>query len=204
MSLFRVCVCVLWLRVCVRACYVLIISRQGSPAATSITLAVAAGSDGAYVGMSIYLTGGTGAGQTRVITSYTDSSKVAVVDTWTTNPDGTSTYVIFRTYAGSYVNYGTISGAGSLPLVTLQAASGVTGVAAPATADVYNNYYITIVAGPAVGETKQITAYSSGRVATVSAWTGTPTTSSVYIVYTGGGICTACAAGSFSYAGATV
>ncbi len=65
-------------------------------AATSITLATSASaSNGRYVNALVVLTGGTGAGQVGQITGYTGSSRVAAVaDTWTTNPDATTTYEI--------------------------------------------------------------------------------------------------------------
>jgi hypothetical protein len=43
----------------------------------------------------IVLDGGTGVGQSRIITKYVGSTKVATVDAaWFTNPDATSTYII--------------------------------------------------------------------------------------------------------------
>ena len=51
-----------------------------------------------YNSTVISLTGGTGAGQSRVITGYTGSTKVATVETaWTTPPDATSTFEISPT-----------------------------------------------------------------------------------------------------------
>lgn len=65
-------------------------------AATTITLASGdSATNSIYNGERILLTGGTGAGQSRVITGYVGSTKVATVArAWTTNPDGTSTYEI--------------------------------------------------------------------------------------------------------------
>lgn len=63
-------------------------------AASSITLAAGA-SDDMYNGMPIVTTGGTGSGQTRIITDYVTSTKVATVDAaWTVTPDATTTYSI--------------------------------------------------------------------------------------------------------------
>lgn len=64
--------------------------------ATTITLATAASSsNGRYVNAVVVLTGGTGAGQIGQITGYVGSTRVATVaDTWTTNPDSTTTYEI--------------------------------------------------------------------------------------------------------------
>jgi hypothetical protein len=66
-------------------------------AATTITLdASASSTTDFYAGMGIYLTGGTGAGQSNVITAYNGTTKVATVrDTWLTNPDNTTTFAIF-------------------------------------------------------------------------------------------------------------
>jgi len=64
--------------------------------ATHITLqSGASATNDYYKNAAIAITGGTGAGQTRQITGYVGSTKVATVDTaWATNPDGTSTYTI--------------------------------------------------------------------------------------------------------------
>lgn len=43
----------------------------------------------------------TGAGQARVITDYVSSTDTATVDTWTTTPTGTVTYVVFATSPAS-------------------------------------------------------------------------------------------------------
>lgn len=65
-------------------------------AANTITLAVGASAvDSAYRPLRIRLTGGTGNGQTRVITGYVGATKVATVTPpWTTPPDATSNYSI--------------------------------------------------------------------------------------------------------------
>ena len=67
-------------------------------AASAITLAGgASGSDDAYNGFLITITGGTGSGQANKITDYNGTSKVATVEnTWTTAPDGTSTYSLIK------------------------------------------------------------------------------------------------------------
>jgi len=63
----------------------------------TITLASSGSSstDDAYIGMPITIDGGTGDGQTRVISGYVGTSKVAsVYPDWDTAPDSTSTYTI--------------------------------------------------------------------------------------------------------------
>ncbi len=80
--------------------------------ATSITLATGAS---ATVGQYIVITGGTGSGQVRQITAFNSSTLVATVQTWDTNPDNTSTYLIVSSHdelsmanlydASTYVKY---------------------------------------------------------------------------------------------------
>jgi len=66
-----------------------------SGAATTITLAAGdTQADDYYNDMVIKITGGTGSGQEKTITDYVNSTKVATVSTWSTNPDNTSTYTI--------------------------------------------------------------------------------------------------------------
>lgn len=65
-------------------------------AAGSITLASGASSTAnIYKGVPITTTGGTGSGQTRIVTGYNGTTKVATVHPdWDTNPDNTTTYSI--------------------------------------------------------------------------------------------------------------
>jgi hypothetical protein len=58
--------------------------------------------DNAYAGMTIRITAGTGAGQSRVISTYNATSAVATVTTaWSTTPDSTSRYVIVENMLGT-------------------------------------------------------------------------------------------------------
>lgn len=76
-------------------------------AAGTITLTSTSAVDGFYQGMLVTLTGGTGSGQSRGITNYVGSTKIATVDSaWTVTPDNTSTYSI-----GANVIYRPISSA---------------------------------------------------------------------------------------------
>jgi len=65
-------------------------------AAGSITLdASASATTDFYKGSWIFLTGGTGVGQTRLCTAYNGTSKVATITpNWATNPDATSTFAV--------------------------------------------------------------------------------------------------------------
>ncbi len=62
--------------------------------ASTITLAAGASAvDNTYNGMTVRLTGGTGAGQERKVTAYNGATKVATVSVaWAPAPDATSTY----------------------------------------------------------------------------------------------------------------
>jgi len=67
-----------------------------APVSNLVVLASSASSsDDTYNGYSLFITGGTGIGQERLITGYTGSSKVAVISSaWSTTPNNTSTYEI--------------------------------------------------------------------------------------------------------------
>lgn len=72
--------------------------------ATHITLdAGASSTNNFYNNTLIYITGGTGVGQSRFISAYSGLTKVATVATWVVNPDNTSTFVIlpFDSVAGA-------------------------------------------------------------------------------------------------------
>lgn len=63
-------------------------------AASTITLASGAtATDDTYNGSAITITAGTGAGQTRIVSGYVGSTRVATVAAaWATTPDSTSVY----------------------------------------------------------------------------------------------------------------
>lgn len=64
-------------------------------ASTTITLDGSASStDDFYNNTIIVITGGTGAGQSRIISDYVGSTKVASVSAWVTNPSSDSVFVI--------------------------------------------------------------------------------------------------------------
>jgi hypothetical protein len=77
-----------------------IVHEGTAQSATGTTLVLASGAAFAndeLLGATIVITGGTGVGQSRVITDYVGSTDTATVDTWTTTPSGTITYKIFAT-----------------------------------------------------------------------------------------------------------
>jgi len=72
-----------------------LIGNVQAGASTTITLASSASAtDDIYNNYTITITSGTGAGQSKTITDYVGTTKVATVSAWTTNPDATSVYSI--------------------------------------------------------------------------------------------------------------
>jgi hypothetical protein len=70
--------------------------NAGTSTSTTITLDnFASSTDGKYTGQTVTITSGTGSGQSRVITAYNGTTKVATVSTaWTTTPTTASGYSI--------------------------------------------------------------------------------------------------------------
>jgi hypothetical protein len=70
------------------------IAQAGAPGNIQLALNASAVNE-YYTGSIVYITSGVGAGQARIITSYTGGTQVATVyPNWATNPNGTSVYEI--------------------------------------------------------------------------------------------------------------
>lgn len=70
--------------------------------------------DDYYNAMDIYISSGTGAGQTRRISAYAGSTRVATIDTaWSTNPDTSSTYAVMCPIPEDFHNVVVLRGAWS-------------------------------------------------------------------------------------------
>jgi len=70
-------------------------TAQGGTISTITLNAASSSTDNIYEGMFVEITGGTGAGQSRIIESYVGSTKVATVHpNWDTAPDATSIYSV--------------------------------------------------------------------------------------------------------------
>lgn len=82
-----------------------VIAFGTAQAATGTTLQLAAGETFAndeIIGATVFIRSATtGAGQSRVITDYVGATDTATVDTWTTTPTGTITYVVIATAPAS-------------------------------------------------------------------------------------------------------
>lgn len=81
-------------------------AQAGSTSTTIKLVSTANTTTDFYKGLYIETTGGTGSGQTRLITAYNGSTLVATVDqAWTTTPDATTTYTISVFNAASIGQY---------------------------------------------------------------------------------------------------
>lgn len=129
-----------------------------------------------YKGCSIKIVGGTGAGQSRTIIYYT-TGRVAYVDAiWAVSPANDSVVVINTGKLTLDVTATGIAAAGGASTITLD-------TNAVATADYYNGSCIQIISGTGAGQSRIISAYTVGRLATVSyAWGTQPDNTSVYAV----------------------
>lgn len=124
---------------------------QSATGTTAVIRSAASFADNTLVGHFLWITGGTGVGQSRLITANVNSTDTLTVDTWTTTPDNTSTYAIIPSPPGS---------ATSLTPVNVTAWNG-TAVSTPATAGI-----------PDVN-IKNINNISAASVTTVNANQGT-------------------------------
>jgi hypothetical protein len=111
--------------------YTAVTGTAQAGAATTITLAAGASAvDDFYNNLYIVTTGGTGSGQTRLITDYVGSTKVATVDTaWTVTPDATTTYSIQSVSSLMVNQYVNISPQGRVRIVEYVDANTVKGIA---------------------------------------------------------------------------
>jgi hypothetical protein len=71
-------------------------TAQSATGTTLVLRSAAAFADSELIGATVIITGGTtGVGQSRVITANVGSTDTVTVDTWTTTPTGTITYVVY-------------------------------------------------------------------------------------------------------------
>ena len=155
-------------------------SSDEGPDDEIILAGTASQTPGAYIGMGIEITDGTGKGQKRIITEYTGGSRTATVEPdWTTNPDNTSVYVLYWILSGandSLVHTGTAQDGGVNTITLATEASDDD--------DFYNAMTIEITGGTGNGQIRTISDYTGGtRVATVDEdWDTEPDATSDYQV----------------------
>ena len=157
----------------------LILSGATAQAGTANTITLAAtesATNDIHTQNIISIVSGTGAGQTRLILEYIGSTKIATVDRpWTTTPDSTSVYELLP-FSGILLATHGVAQAATATTITLA-------TTALAVANSYVGCAIYIAAKTGVGQTRLITAYTAGRVATVSpAWDTQPNNTSAYKV----------------------
>ena len=138
----------------------------------------------------IVITDNTGVGQTRTITGYNSTTKVAVVDRdWYVTPDATTEYQITPDDTPLVVDHGVARG-GTARTITLRAT-------ASAVDDNYLCSIVTILAGTGRGQTRLVDAYDgTTKVVTICGedWPTTPDTTSVYVMMPYGAACGSCIA----------
>jgi len=165
-------------------------TAQAGNAATITLDASASATNNLYVGCTIVLVSGTGAGQARVITNYNGTSKIANVDrNWTTNPGAASVFAIMGTEAPALNATLQVSSAAATAVIlagTAQAGSTtntiVLAAAASATNSIYVGDLVTLTGGTGLGQTRTIVSYNgTTKVATVDRnWTTTPNNTSTF------------------------
>jgi len=97
-------------------------TAQGGGASTITLDAAASATDDIYNGSTITTTGGTGSGQTNVISDYNGTTKVATVSTaWTTQPDATTTFTI-SSHVGQKI-FDNASGIGLARIIEVESAT---------------------------------------------------------------------------------
>jgi hypothetical protein len=148
-------------------------------ATASITLASSASTtDGIYDPSVVRISGGTGAGQARMIIQYEGSTRVASVDRdWRVAPDNTSTYEVVATQNIISSNEGLAQGGGASS-VTLNAD-------ASAVDDCYVGQLIALRTGTGQDQSRIVTAYNgTTKVATVAhAWQVNPAAGTGYVLW---------------------
>lgn len=127
------------------------IGSQGTAqagAAGTITLTSGASAvDNYFKGMLVIITGGTGAGQSRYIHTYTGSSKVAGISpNWGTNPDATSVYMVIAHGGAVETTLISTNGLNAASLATDAVTEIQTGLATQASVDVIDDFLDTEIA----------------------------------------------------------
>lgn len=150
---------------------------RGSTASDKVTLATDTGGENlaGTTTFLISLTKGTGEGQVRKITAYSDFTKIATVSpAWQVRPDDTSHFLICEN--GTF-GIGIARGGGA-KTITLAASESSEN-------DYYNGYYLELCGGTGSGQVRKVWDYDgSTSVATVDAdWAAQPDSTSIYKLY---------------------
>lgn len=153
--------------------YPLLGNAQAAAGVNDLTLENTSSADANYYqGWTLSIIGGTGAGQTRTVTAYNGTTKMATMGSnWVTPPDSTSQYALTPPRQGAVA-------AVNPDQTKIQLSN------ASAIQDFYKGMPITITSGNGVGQTRTITAYDPAtQTATVDkAWDVLPDATSRYSI----------------------
>lgn len=152
----------------------------GGSTNTIILAASAIAEANRYNRCTVYISGGTGQGQTNYIVSYSAARVATCLYDWATQPvSGNSTYIVYATTDSQSGYIGTAQ-AGGVATVTL-------GTDASSTNDAYDNALVKIVSGTGAGQIRTALATGSYVGATnvltvTAAWDIPPDNTSVVAV----------------------
>jgi len=141
-------------------------------ASTTLTDSGKAWSVNEQAGRLVRITGGTGNGQTRTIISNT-ATVLTVAAAWTVNPDATSVYSIWYSFANTNLDAGTATAGGATTLTDSTKAWVASG---------FIGRNVRINSGTGIGQTRRITANTATQLTVSSAWTTNPDATSVYAI----------------------
>ncbi len=126
----------------------------------------------AFGGWTVYITGGTGAGQQRTITTNT-ATRLNITPNWATTPNTTSTYLIIN-------DPGTNETASAN--ATSATTSTLTNSAATWTTNQWAGWTVSILSGTGAGQRRTISSNTATQLTVSSNWTTTPNATSVYVI----------------------
>jgi len=152
-------------------------TAQGGTA-TRIQLATTASStDGAYDPARVYITAGTGAGQSRRILEYDGTNRFAYIDRdFKTLPDNTSVYAVVEDSGDTSVNEGLAQGGAAASITLNTLASSVN--------NAYQGQMVFIRAGTGADQSRMVVSYNgTTKVATIDGnWVTQPDNTSLYVI----------------------
>ncbi len=119
-----------------------------------------------YIGDRLNLIEGVGAGQSRIIVAYTSGKVVTLDSNFTTNPNTSTLYEVDS--ADVHVSLSDADQAQGFVATYTNTTTITLDAAAVATTDYYLGSLIVFTHGAGAGQQREITAYSSGRVVTMS------------------------------------
>jgi hypothetical protein len=123
-------------------------------------------------GRLVRITAGTGSGQTRTIISNT-ATVLTVAAPWVVNPDATSVYSIWYSFANTNLDTGTATAGGATTLTDSAKAWVTSG---------FIGRNVRITSGTGLGQTRRITANTATALTVSAAWTTNPDATSAYAI----------------------